>query len=196
MNKYEILNHETGILCTYQREIQPDYDPEFGKLARWISLDQASDFEKSREDDRREILVQSEIPPYYDDENVFHEATPAVYRIEIHVPNDFTVTITDITAQYEAEFEDRKTKKKEDLAANVLTSVITIIKNWPIADKLTLLARGEIQAVMKFLEYGSLDQSKTLLQSLTVDTIFTQEIKDKVLAKIQEKIDEYNSIVW
>lgn len=148
------------------------------KYARWLPLSQATSFELSREDDRRETINDN------------------ITFVEIHVPDDFTVTIEDITAQYEAELEDRKTKRKEELAANVITSVITIIKNWPIADKLALLARGEIQAVMKFLEYGSLDQSKTLLESLVVDTIFTQEIKDKVLAKIQEKIDEYNSIVW
>jgi len=196
MNKYEILNYETGIVCIYKQEVEPSYNPEFGKLARWLWLDQATAFELSREDDRREVEIQAEIPEYIDEENVVHPAIPAVYRTEIHVPDDFTIETENITAQYEAELEDRKTKRKEELAANVITSIITIIKNWPIADKITLLGSGEIQTVMKFLEYGSLDQSKTLLQSLTVGTIFTQEIKDKILVKVQEKIDEYNSIVW
>lgn len=196
MNKYEILNHETGILCTYKQLTQPEHNAEFGKLSRWLWLDQATPFELSREDDRREVEIQAEIPEYIDEENVIHPAIPAVYRTEIHVPNDFSVTITDITEQYEAELEDRKTKKKEELAANVITSVITIIKNWSIADKITLLARVDIQTLMKFLEYGSLDQSKTLLSTLPTDSIFTQEVKTKILNVIQEKIDNYNSIQW
>lgn len=185
---YELDNEEMFI----ERRNQGDY----GKLARWLPLSTATSFELSREDDRRVVLVQAEVPEYIDENNVHHPATHAIYRTDIHVPDDFIVDIKNVTEEYESELEDKKTKRKEELAAKVITSVITLIKGWPISDKLALLARSDIQAVMKFLEYGSLDQSKTLVESLSVDGIFTQEIKTKILSAIELRINEYNSIVW
>jgi hypothetical protein len=168
----------------------------FGKKSRWIDLSQTDEFEKSREDDRRETLVQDEIPPYIDDKNVYHEATPAVYRIEIHVPDDFTYTVDDITAAIEAAIEDRKLEKKKELTNKVILYVISLIKDWSIVNKMTVLARSDIQVVMKFLDYGSLEQSKTLVENLSIDSVFTQEIKTKLINCIDEKLAEFNAIIW
>ncbi len=109
---------------------------------------------------------------------------------------NYEVSFVDITVQHEKELEDKQLDKKKEFASQIIRSVIAIIKDWTIQDKIITMARSDVQSVMSFLSYGSLDQSKTLCEGLAVDTLLTQEIKTEILSTIQAKINEYNSIAW
>ena len=116
--KYEIENQENGQKFSAV-EGSSDWiearkvDNTFGKPARWVKLDEASDFEKSREDDRKTVEV---------DEHSWEE---------IHVPADYTIVQTDVTAE-----EDQKelnAQKRKELAAS----------DWKVIKHRDQLAAGE-----------------------------------------------------
>ena len=74
--------------------------------------------------------------------------------------------------------------------------VNTIIQDWTVQNKLTLLSREDIKGALTFLSNGSIDQSLGLILLLPTDSLFTQEVKDKVTAYLTDKVGAFNSIVW
>jgi hypothetical protein len=204
MKKVTVLNELTNRIIVH--ELKDDFyeffiqdrteKGKFGLVARWLPLDQATSFELSREDDRREVEIQAEIPEYLDEENVLHPATPAVYRTEIHVPDDFTVTITDITEQHEKELEKRKLKRKKELADEIIIHINYVIRNLTKQDKIILLGRSDIRMAYEFLGKGSIVDTRDLIATLPVDSLLTQEMKDSVYDFSTEKVNEYNAIIW
>lgn len=179
---YKILNHEFNRLAELDLPInEVDYRVNqglYGKKERWINLEEASDFEKSREDDRREFLENN------------------ILKIEIHVPDDFTIQEEDITEKYDEQLKFLKNKKRKEFANDTLIFINTIIQDWTIQNKLTLLSREDIKAALTFLNNGSIEQSLGLVISLPTDSLMTQEVKDKVVSYLTDKVGEFNSIVW
>jgi len=189
------FNNEGSLLSNDENETSNwIYDisikESFGKSARWLWLDQATAFELSREDDRREIEVQPEIPEYIDEDNIFHDATPAVYRTEIHVPDDFTITITDITTQYNYEQKKQALDKKNDAAYDVFLHMDTMFDALPVESIIAILARADIQQIIFYLRtLGSLEYTKAMVDALPTDANITQEMVTDISNYIQGKLD-------
>lgn len=151
---------------------------DFGKFERWIDINQASDFEKSREDDRREFLEND------------------ILKTQIHVPNDFTLSTEDITLKYEEQLKFRKNQKRKEFANDTLIYINTIIQDWTVQNKLTMLSREDIKGALTFLNNGSIEQSLGIIMSLPTDSLLTQEVKDKVVAYLTDKVGVFNAIIW
>lgn len=192
---YKVLNHEFNRLAELDLPIE-DVNLRvelglYGKPTRWLWLDQASDFEKSREDDRREVLVQDEIPEYIDEENVVHPVTPAVYRTEIHVPDDFTVTPEDITTQYNYTQKKQALDKKNDAAYDVFLHMDTMFDALPVEQVVAILDRADIRQVIFYLRtLGSLEYTLGMVQALPLDANITQEMVTDISSYIEAKINE------
>lgn len=182
MKKITITNEETGRII--EHELQDDFidffiqdrkeKNKFGKQARWIDLNLASDWEKTREDDRREYLEPGMETP----------------RIEIHVPDDFIIAIEDITAQHEFQQKRNLNIKKFPKCFEVISHISALIDAYTTEQRLTLLSNPGIKMAKDFLQLGSLVQSKDMIQAIAVDTLVTQEFKDSVIAFINLKISE------
>lgn len=168
--KFEFDSNEKLLICKNEGDL--------GKLERWIDLESASDFEKSREDDRREFLENN------------------VLKIEIHVPDDFTIQEENITDKYEEQLKFRKNQKRKEFANDTLIFINTIIQDWTVQNKLTLLSREDVKGALTFLTNGSIEQSLSLVMSLPTDSLLTQEVKDKVIAYLTDKVGAFNAIVW
>lgn len=209
MKKVIVNNLETGRVI--EHDLKDDFfeffiqdrkeKGKFGKLSRWLWLDQATEFELSREDDRREVEVQAEIPSWIEEEldsegkktggTIIHEAIPAVYRTEIHVPDDFTVTVEDITAQYEQEQELQLEIKKRAAGSKILAYINTVnnSKGYTSEQYLAMYQNSTIQFIKMMLENGALGSAKATLDLYVVDTLIDQDYKDRVSTFIQNEID-------
>jgi hypothetical protein len=182
MKKVTAINELTGRII--EHELRDDFyeffiqdrteKGKFGKVARWIPLTLASEFEQSREDDRREYLEPGMETPI----------------VEIHVPDDFTVTIEDITAQYEFAQKRDLNIKKFPKCFEVISHISALIDAYTTEQRLTLLSNPGIKQAKEFLQLGSLIQSRDMISVIAVDTLVTQEFKDSVIDFINLKISE------
>jgi len=100
----------------------------YGNPARWINLEKADDFERGREDDRREIRGDK-FRPEVIGEFLYNKAGEAVEVLveaiaaytekdaflgyDIHVPADYTIATEDVTSK-EAAKEAKRNKKSKD----------------------------------------------------------------------------------
>ncbi len=199
---YKVLNHEferLAVLDLSIEEVNQRIDSGiYGKKERWIRLDQATDFEKSREDDRRVIV---DVPEWIEEEldsegkktgaTIIHEA---VTHIEIHVPDDFTVTPEDITEQYEAELELQEEIEKRAAGSKILAYINTVnnSKGYTSEQYFQMYQNPTIQFIKLMLESGALGSAKTTLDSYVVDSLIDQDYKDRVSSFIQKEIEGLN----
>lgn len=183
MEKLLITNERNSrtFLITDSTDVQALFDSQlsineesWGKAARWIDLADADSWEISRQDDTQTVNGVD----------------------QIHVPNDYSTILTDITAEYDQEIKMKKMQAKKDYAALTLNYINTIIDTWDVSDKLTLLSRSDVQTVLTFLNYGSIEQSKTLCENLTEDALLTSQIKSDVVAFLTDRIQEFNNLTW
>jgi len=105
--RYQIENQRAGRKFEASQEDNIWLDKQiaknsWGKSDRWINLDKADEWEKSREDDRRSSV---------DDDGL--------ESIEIHLPDDYTIEITDITVQENGKQAAREAKKESKEACKV-----------------------------------------------------------------------------
>lgn len=180
MNKYSITNNSNSL--TFQvigASLPETYPVEWGKSARWIPLTEADAFELSQEDNRREVDLGN-----------------GETRTEIHVPDDFTIEITDVTLEHEAAIKTRKNQVKKQMASDAIVYINGIIEDWTINEKITLLGRQDIPVILNFLNYGSINQSRDLCASLVTDSLITEEIKSNILNFLDLKIAEFNAMVF
>lgn len=174
---YKVTNEENGRKFEFDDEVRFNIsknEGDLGKLARWIDLNLSTEWEKTREDDRREYLEPGMETP----------------RIEIHVPDDFSVIIEDITTQYELEQKRNLNIKKFPKCFEVIAHISALIDAYTTEQRLTLLSNPGIKMAKDFLQLGSLVQSKDMIQAIAVDALVTQEFKDSVIAFIDLKISE------
>lgn len=136
--KYEITNERNSKKFIAIEESRDWLEKQiekgtFGKPARWIPLEKADDFEKSREDDRREVRGEKNFPAvegeylYDKDGNIAQTLVEpveayvdedALLGYEIHVPADYVIVETDVTqelADKEANEAAKKLKKSNAL---------------------------------------------------------------------------------
>jgi hypothetical protein len=183
-----------------ERKNQGDY----GKEARWIRLDQATEWEKTREDDRREVLDQEAIPEYLEEEKdengnptgntILVPSQPAKYHTEIHVPDDFIFTITDVTAEYEAKIELQKEIKKREAGSVILAFINTVnnSKNYTSQQYIQMLNDSTVSFIKVMLESGALGSARDTLLLYQPNEIIDQNYIDKVVSFINMKIGELN----
>lgn len=173
---------------------------DLGKLARWIRLENATEFELSREDDRKTVVDCPEYLTEELDENGIPTGNtilvPAQTHVEIHVPDDFTITTEDITLAYEEELKFKKNSLRKQYATDTIVYVNTIIQDWTTQDKITLLSREDVKTVLTFLNYGSIEQSLGLCQNLPTDAILTSDVKTKIINYLTNKVSEFNAKEW
>lgn len=192
----ESLNPEIDFENRYE-----DNKTVWGFKERWISLDHATEFEKSREDDRREILIQAEIPSWIEEEldsegkktggTIVHHAIPAVFKTEIHVPDDFIVTVTDITVQYEQEQKLQLEIKKRAAGSKTLAFINTVnnSKGYTSEQYLAMYQNQTVQFIKMMLENGALGSAKDTLFAYVADDLIDQDYKDRVIAFIIKEIE-------
>ena len=215
MEKLQITNIRTSKnyklemedTSTFFNDNLDNNEEEWGKPERWMWLDNADAWELTREDDRREVEITPFIPQHiiekqdYDEDgnpvgdpySVLIPDQPATYRTEIHVPDDY---VLDGPTNIDAEIADTENKNrlkfKKKLADEVIIHINSLIEDMPAADKITLLSRPEVNAILTFLNYGSIEQSRDLASTLTTDTLLTEAIKLSVVANLDEMIALYN----
>ena len=118
---------------------------------------------------------------------------PATYRTQIHVPDDYILEgPTNIDAEI-ADLENKnRLKFKKQLAGEVIIHINSLIDEMSASDKITLLGRPDVNAILTFLNYGSIEQSRDLANALTTDAILTEVIKTSVIGNLDEMIALYN----
>jgi len=80
--------------------------------------------------------------------------------------------------------------KKMKLGESVLAYVGVLFNSLTVEDYQTLLADQDIAVIKDFLRQGALESSKALFEVYTPNLIVTQEVKDKILAKIDLAISQ------
>jgi hypothetical protein len=182
-NKIEfknLKNDKTGS-ATFKTQEEQDYwssemiaTGSYGKSERWIVHSEADAWELTREIERR--------------------TSNGV--VEIHVPNDYEITIIDVTTEHNLEILKAKLTVKKQFAIDSIIHINSLIDAWSTTDKMTMLGRSDVQLLLTFLNYGSIEQSKSLCETLTTDSLLTTEIKSSVVNFLQAKIDQFNAMIW
>jgi hypothetical protein len=202
MKKVTVLNELTNRLIVhdlkddfYEFFIQDRTEKgKFGLVARWLPLAQASEFELSREDDRREVEVQAEIPEYtYEELDLEGVPTgniitaplqPATYRTEIHVPDDFTVEITDITATYEAEQRRASLQLEGRNSRLCCEEIMDYIGGYNLSQAFTTeqitSMISTFSTINTYLKAYMPRSAKPLIAALEVSPIVSQVLKDDI----------------
>lgn len=88
---------------------------------------------------------------------------------------------TDKKNEYAAE---QRELKKMDFGQKVLAYFGVLTNDLTVEDYQTLLADTQVGVIKDLLRQGALESSFTVLSDYPINAIITQEIKDKIMAKI------------
>jgi hypothetical protein len=172
MKHIKITNAKTGRII--EHDLTDDFigffiqdrieKKKFGELERWIPISSASEFELSREDNRR--IIDS--------------------IAEIHVPNDFYIEVTDITAAYEAEerrvaliSEGRNSRLCSDEIADLIGGY-NLSRSFTSEEIITLLST--FSTINEHLKNKMPRTAKPLIATIEVSEIVSQVLKDDIMA--------------
>lgn len=117
------------------------------------------------------------------------------WKAEILKSHDIvSESLDDITAEFEKSEKIRKLRVKKQFAQEVIDEINFLIDDLPTESRLALAQRADIQQVLFYLNQGSIVDSKTLVQNLSIDAHLTETIKGLILSALQSKIDLFANI--
>lgn len=117
------------------------------------------------------------------------------WKVEILKSHDIiSESLDDITAEFEKSEKIRKLRVKKQFAQEVIDEINFLIDDLPTESRLALAQRADIQQVLFYLNQGSIVDSKTLVQNLSIDAHLTETIKGLILSALQSKIDLFENI--
>lgn len=177
MKHIKITNAKTGRII--EHDIANDFidffiqdrteKKKFGELERWIPISLATEFELSREDNRRST-----------------EILPGEFLTEIHVPNDFSLEITDITAEYEAKQRIATLSSEGKNARLCCEEILDLIAGYNLSNNFT--AEQISQMLTEFATIDTLlsksrpNSAKLLIAATPVSATLSQVLKDDIMA--------------
>jgi hypothetical protein len=177
MKHIKITNAKTG--RTIEHDLTDDFidffiqdrteKKKFGEPERWIPISLATEFEISREDNRRST-----------------EVLPGEVLTEIHVPNDFSIEITDITLEYEAEQRRQNQINEGKNSRLCCEEIIDLIGGYNLSRAFTsseinqLLV--EFSSINSYLKNFMPRSAKPLIESSPISSTLTQQLKDDIVA--------------
>ena len=122
---------------------------------------------------------------YEDQEVITQEYAPAVYRDEV-IPAEYTIEITDVTAEVEAERIKSLRLQAGAKARQTCTNVLDLISGENLEKELTLEQISDLQLLFGNIEKALQSSRPTLAKMLILavepdEVLITQELKDSCL---------------
>lgn len=137
----------------------------FGKPAGWYPINELTQEELATELERREV-------------ESFSTTT-----IEVRIPDQYQIEITDITAEVEAQKQMQKALEAQSLGNQIICKVWAIndSKNLSVSEMQALFADSQLSAIERCLRNGALLTAQSLIEALD-SSYFSAEEKQIILA--------------
>lgn len=170
--KYEIKSINALV------DFENDYESNkhvWGLKARWIDVMMATTWEKTREDDRRTLEDSS---------------------VEIHVPDDYVYTIDPFVDSTEEQRRINKEEQKIRMAPKVFAvlSALNIENEFTITEKEQQMADQNLLKMKTLVEHSAFLEAKALLEVYTPTAYFTTPMKNKIISKIDEILEDIGEL--
>lgn len=136
----------------------------WGKPAGWYPITELTEEELATEIERREVESFS------------------TTSVEVRIPAQYQIEITDITAEIEAQKQMQKALEAQSLGNQIICKVWAIndSKNLSVVEMQALFADSQLSAIERCLRNGALQTAKALIEALD-SSYFSAEEKQIIL---------------
>jgi hypothetical protein len=117
--------------------------------------------------------------------------------LEYKIPAEYTVEISDATAEYQAELDEQESREAIDLGVTIIAKVRTINKSklrsgaWDAAKLQQLLVNQDLSNLERLCWNGTLSTAKALIQSLD-NTFYSSQEKQEIIALIDAHLTKWS----